>query len=121
MPLEIDLQVCVSPRHERGQVKAALLERFSNRVLADGTLGAFHPDRMVFGATVYLSPLIALAQQVTGVIEVKATLFRRFNDPDSSGLAAARLLFGRREIARLDNDPGHPDRGVLRLTMVGGR
>ena len=121
VPLEIDLQVCVSPRHERGQVKAALLERFSNRVLADGTLGAFHPDRMVFGATVYLSPLIALAQQVTGVIEVKATLFRRFNDPDSSGLAAARLLFGRREIARLDNDPGHPDRGVLRLTMVGGR
>lgn len=121
VPLEIDLQVCVSPQYQRGQVKAALLERFSNRTLPDGTLGAFHPDRMRFGATVYLSPLIALAQQVTGVVEVKATLFRRFNDPDSSGLAASKLLFGRREIARLDNDPSHPDHGVLRLTMLGGR
>jgi len=121
VPLEIDFQVCVSPRYARGQVKAALLEVFSSRTLADGTLGAFHPDRMAFGQTVYLSPLIALAQQVTGVIEVKATLFQRYNDPASSGLAAARLPFGRREIARLDNDPGHPDRGVLRLTMMGGR
>lgn len=121
VPLEIDLQVCVSPQFQRGQVKAGLLERFSNRMLPDGTLGAFHPDRMRFGATVYLSPLIALAQQVAGVVEVKATLFRRFNDPDSSGIAAAKLLFGRREIARLDNDPSHPDHGVLRLTMMGGR
>ncbi|WP_343519434.1 hypothetical protein [Sphingomonas sp.] len=121
VPLEIDLQVCVSERYQRGQVKAALLEVFSNRVLPDGTLGAFHPDRMRFGATVHLSPLIALAQGVAGVVEVKASLFRRFNDPDSSGLAASKLLFGRREIARLDNDPSHPDRGVLRLAMRGGR
>lgn len=121
VPLEIDLEVCVSPNYQRGQVKAALLERFSRNRLPDGSLGAFHPDRMDFGATVYLSPLIALAQGVTGVMEVKATLFRRFNDPDSSGLAQSRLLFGRREIARLDNDPSHPDHGVLRLTMRGGR
>lgn len=121
VPLEIELEVCVAPGYARGQVKAALLERFSNRVLPDGTLGAFHSDRMVFGGTVYLSSLIALAQQVTGVIEVKAKLFRRFNDPDSSGLSAGKLMFERREIARLDNDPGHPDRGMLRLIMVGGR
>lgn len=121
VPLEIDLQVCVSPLYQRGQVKAALLEAFSARVLPDGTLGAFHPDRMRFGATVYLSPLIALAQRIAGVVEVKATLFRRYNDPASSGLGPDRLLFARREIARLDNDPGHPDHGVLRLTMKGGR
>lgn len=121
VPLEIDLQICLSPEYQRGQVMAALLARFSSQRQPDGTLGAFHPDRMNFGATVYLSPLITLAQGVTGVIEVKATLFRRFSDPDSSGLAAGKLLFGRREIARLDNDPGHPDHGVLRLTMLGGR
>lgn len=121
VPLEIDLQVCVSELYQRGQVKAALLEAFSNRVLPDGTLGAFHPDRLRFGTTVYLSPLIALAQRVAGVVEVKATLFQRFNDPASSGLGADMLLFARREIARLDNDPGHPDHGVLRLTMKGGR
>ncbi len=121
VPLEIDLQVCVSELYQRGQVKAALLKAFSNRVLPDGTLGAFHPDRMRFGATVYLSPLIALAQRVAGVVEVKATLFQRFNDAASSGLGADKLLFARREIARLDNAPGHPDHGVLRLIMKGGR
>jgi hypothetical protein len=121
VPLEIDLQVCVADGHQRGQVKAALLEAFSNKVLPDGTLGAFHPDRMSFGQTVYLSPLIALAQRIAGVVEVKATLFQRFNDPHSSGLAASKLPFARREIPRLDNNPSHPDQGVLRLTMKGGR
>jgi hypothetical protein len=119
--LEIDLKVCVCSDHLRGGVKAELLKRFSNRRLPDGTLGAFHPDRMEFGKAVYLSPLIALAQSIEGVTAVQATLFRRFNDPGSSGLDAQKLIFGRREIARLDNDPSHRDRGVLRLTMVGGR
>jgi hypothetical protein len=76
---------------------------------------------MSFGQTVYLSPLIALAQRIAGVVEVKATLFQRFNDPHSSGLAASKLPFARREIPRLDNNPSHPDQGVLRLTMKGGR
>ncbi len=121
VPLETDLEICVSRQSLRGEVKAALLKRFSNRILPDGTLGAFHPDRLTFGQPVYLSPLIALAQSVTGVRGVTATLFRRFHDPDSSGLDARVLTFGRREIPRLDNDPSRPGNGVLRLTMVGGR
>ncbi len=121
VPLEIDLHICVCGDHLRGGVKSALLESFSNRRLADGTLGAFHPDRMEFGATVYLSPLIALAQSIEGVKAVEAKVFRRLHDPGSSGLAARKLEFERREIARLDNDPSHPERGILRLSMVGGR
>jgi predicted phage baseplate assembly protein len=121
VPIEIDMEVCVSPDYLRGQVKAAVLERFSNRMLPDGTLGAFHPDRMKFGETLYLSPLIGLVQSVEGVMSVEVTLFQRFSDPDSSGLADGKLTFGRREIARLDNDPSRADNGVLRLTMKGGR
>lgn len=121
VPLEIDMEVCVCPEYLRGQVKAAVLTRFSNRQLPDGTLGAFHPDRMNFGDTLYLSPLITLAQSVEGVTAVRVTTFRRLSDPDSSGLKARKLDFGRREIARLDNDPSRPGNGVLRLTMKGGR
>lgn len=121
VPIEIDMEVCVCPNHLRGHVKAAVLERLSNRVLADGALGAFHPDRLRFGQTLYLSPLIALVQSVEGVTAVTVTLFQRFSDPAASGLAAGWLAFGRREIARLDNDPGHPGNGVLRLSMKGGR
>lgn len=121
VPIEIDLEVCVCSDYLRGQVKRAVLDRFSNRILPDGTLGAFHPDRMSFGQTLYLSPLITLAQSVEGVRAVTVTRFQRFSDPDSSGLADRKLEFGRREIARLDNDPSRPGNGVLRLTMKGGR
>ncbi|MEO9821192.1 MAG: putative baseplate assembly protein [Paracoccaceae bacterium] len=119
--LEIDMEVCVCPDYLRGQVKSAVLKRFSNHLLADGTLGAFHPDRMSFGTTLYLSPLITLAQSVEGVTAVRVSTFQRLSDPDSSGLTARKLEFGRREIARLDNNPNRPSNGVLRLTMKGGR
>ncbi|SFR07286.1 hypothetical protein [Poseidonocella sedimentorum] len=119
--LEIDMTVCVCGDYLRGQVKAAVLARFSNRTLPDGTLGAFHPDRMRFGETVYLSPLIALAQSVEGVRAVSVTRFRRMGDAGSSGLEARKLELGRREIARLDNDPSRPGNGVLRFEMTGGR
>lgn len=121
VPIEIDMEVCVSRDYLRGQVMTAVLESFSNRVLPDGTLGAFHPDRMQFGETLYLSPLIALAQSVEGVSAVNVTRFQRFSDAGSSGLTDRKLTFGRREIARLDNDPSRPGNGVLRLTMKGGR
>lgn len=121
VPVELDMEVCVCADYLRGQVKASVLERFSANVLADGTLGAFHPDRMSFGQTLYLSPLIALAQSVEGVKAVEVTLFQRYSDARTSGLTDRKLEFGRREIARLDNDPSHPGNGVLRLTMKGGR
>lgn len=121
VPIEIDMEVCARPDVLRSQVKAAVAARFSNRILPDGEPGAFHPDRMTFGATLHLSPLIALAQSVEGVAAVRVLRFRRFSDPGSSGLSARRLTFGRREIARLDNDPSRPANGVLRLTMKGGR
>ena len=117
VPIEIDMEVCVCPGHLRAHVKSALLARFSNQVLPDGTLGAFHPDRRSFRETLYLSPLIALAQSVEGVTSVTVTRFRRFSDPDSSGLDEQKLSFGRREIPQLDNDPSHPGHGVLRLRM----
>ena len=65
--LEIEMHVCVKPDYFRADVKEALLELFSNRLLPDGRLGAFHPDQFTFGQTVYLSPLIAAAQAVPGV------------------------------------------------------
>jgi hypothetical protein len=47
--------------------------------------------------------------------------FQRQHEPATSGLATGLLPMGRLEIARLDNDPNFPERGVLRLTLGGGR
>ena len=39
----------------------------------------------------------------------------------SSGIDEGVLEMGRLEIARLDNDPSFPERGVLTITAGGGK
>jgi hypothetical protein len=102
-------------------VKAAVLDVLGSGVRADGTLGFFHPDRFTFGAPVYLSAIVAAAQAVPGVESVTPTSFQRQRDDASSALDTGVLAMSRLEIARLDDDPSFPERGVLELTMGGGK
>ncbi len=119
--LDIEIQVCVKPDYFRSAVKKELLEIFSNRVLPDGRLGIFHPDKFTFGQTVFLSPLYAAAQAVQGVESVVITKFRRQGTDNNDALDAGKLELGRLQIARCDNDPNFPEHGVFRLTMNGGK
>jgi uncharacterized phage protein gp47/JayE len=121
VPLEIELRICVNSNYFRGDVKEALLDVFSNRVLADGRRGLFHPDNLTFAQPIYLSALYAAAQGVEGVSSVEVTTFQRQDRPNRDAFDKGRLELGRLEIARLDNDPNFPDRGVLRLTLEGGK
>ena len=104
----------------RSDVRRALEALFGNRVLPDGSLGLFHPDRFAFGQTVHLSPLVAAAQAVDGVRTLRVTAFRRRDRPEDDSRAAGSIALGRLEIARLDNDPSYPDRGSFGLTLRGG-
>ncbi len=119
--LELDLLVCVLPGYFRADVSAALSEVLSNRVLADGRRGLFHPDLLSFGQTVYLSRIYAAARQVAGVASVNATCFQR------QGIAATQYLndgfmrLARLEVPRLDNDANFHEHGVLRLNLFGGK
>src|SRR4029079_5860591 len=45
VPLDLRLPICVHAGHRAADVRRALLARLSSQVLADGTLGYFHPDR----------------------------------------------------------------------------
>jgi hypothetical protein len=121
VPLKIEMTVCVRREYFRSDVKQALLERFSSTVQPDGRRGLFHPDEFSFGQPVYLSRLYAAASQIDGVETVEVTTFERQGTPDPGPLAAGKLEFGRLEIARLDNDPSLPERGVFSLTMEGGK
>jgi hypothetical protein len=112
--LQLALHVCVAPDHFRAPVRAALLALLSRS-------GLFHPDNFSFGQPVYLSPLIAAAHDVPGVASVSATAFGRQGDDDPGPLAEGVLRLGPREIARLDNDPNFPERGVLTLELHGGQ
>lgn len=118
--LDIDMRVSVEPDYFRSDVQRALLALFSNRILPDGRRGLFHPDHFSFGQPVYLSPLYAAAQAVAGVRSVVITRFQRLDNRGGDALAQGFLPLGRLEIARCDNDPNFPDRGVLRLVLEGG-
>ena len=119
--LEIAMRVRVKPGYFADHLRRALLDAFSNRTLPGGRRGVFHPDNLTFGQSVYLSPLYAAAQAVDGVESVEITTFQRRDRPGREALDAGRLTLGRLEIAMLDNDPNFPERGVLTLTMEGGR
>jgi uncharacterized phage protein gp47/JayE len=121
VPLEIAMQVCAQRDYFRADVKGALADVFSSRVLPDGRRGIFHPDNFTFGQSVFLSQLYAAAYSVDGVESVAISTFQRLGTPDATPLAEGRLDFSRLEIARLDNDPSVPDRGVFRFDVAGGK
>ncbi len=121
VPLDIEILVCVSPDYLRGHVKAALLDKFSNKQLFNGQRGFFHVDNLTFGDDIYLSQLVAIAQATEGVESVRLTKFQRLNELANQEIDNGVLPLGPFEIARLDNDPGFPENGILTLDMRGGR
>jgi predicted phage baseplate assembly protein len=121
VPLHIGLAVCVAPHYLRGHVEAALRDAFSNRALANGRRGFFHPDNLSFGEGIYLSALVAAAQAVEGVASVSVTKLQRFLERANDEIANGVLPLQPNEIARLDNNPNFPERGKLTLMLQGGR
>ena len=113
--LEIELGICVKPGYFFSDVERELLDIFSNRILTDGRRGLFHPDNFSFGQAVYLSSLVATAQSVTGVESVDVRRFQRQGIDTNEAILAGKLVLGRLEIARLDNDRNFPERGVFTL------
>jgi len=120
VPLEIALHVCMARGFHRSDVALALRAVLSNSNGPDGRPGLFHPDGISFGQPIYLSSVLAAAHTVQGVESVDVRAFQRQREPQSSGIDSGVLRMGRLEIARLDNDPSFPERGVLSLTFGGG-
>jgi len=122
VPLLLEMTVCVQPDYFRADVRAALMRVFSRGWLDDGRPALFHPDNFTFGQPVYLSKLYEAAQAIQGVTSVVIDTFGRLRaPPDSKPLDDGVLSIGRLEIARLDNDPNFPERGVLKLSLGGGK
>ena len=128
VPLDVALAVCVARGYYAADVEAALLDWFSAGRRRDGAPGFFHPDRFSFGEAVRLSTIIADAMAVPGVRWVGLKLegfpvdgrFRRLDEQSVDYGDTGLIPIGRREIARLDNDPNSPERGRLRCFMEGG-
>lgn len=121
VPLEIEMQICIKPEYFRSDVKNAILQVFSNQKLTDRRPGVFHPDNFTFGQAVYLSRLYEAAQSIDGVQSVQITKFQRQGIISQEAIDTGRLIIGRFEIARLDNDPNYPEHGVFKVDIIGGK
>lgn len=121
IPIRIALDICVKPDYLRGDIKAALMDIFSNRRLPDGGLGLFHPDNLSFQEAVRLSKLVAAAQAVPGVESVRVTKLERMVTGPNHEIEEGSLPIGPLEIAQMDNDPNLPENGQLILNLEGGR
>jgi hypothetical protein len=120
VPIDLKLEVCVSPGYFAANVKQALLEVFSNRTLLGGGLGFFHPDRFTFGQRLYLSQVYQTAMEVAGVDSVRVLVFERFGRVANHELDDGYIQAGKTEVLRLDNDPNFPEAGRIQFEMEGG-
>ena len=124
--LDIAFEICVAEDHFQSDVRDALLQLFIAGNQCNGQPGLLAPSNFTFGETIYLSPLIAAAQGVEGVVAVTPLKFRRMDasgvdNPLLDGVAQGYLVMGRLEIAHCDNNPNRLDLGKFSLTMDGGK
>jgi hypothetical protein len=120
VPLDIALQVQVLSGYFQSQIKRALQEAFSNKILDGRRRGFFHPDNFTFGQPVFLSQVITQAMQVTGVQSVTVTRFQRWGESPQNELEFGRIAFDRLEVAQLDNSANTIGSGRLELILEGG-
>jgi hypothetical protein len=111
---DLAVTVCARPDAFRGDVERGVLTALDTR-------GYFHPDNFTFGVPLERSTLAAAIQDVPGVDGVVELRYRRRGH--SAGFLAMpdAVSIARDEIVRVDNDPNHPDRGSLRVTVMGGK
>lgn len=121
VPLDIAMTVQVLPGYARGHLETLLRNIFSDNRLPDGSLGFFHPDNLTFGESIYVSRLVAAAQNVDGVESVVVRrLQRRFETPNHE-LDNGVLPIGPLEVARLGSNRASPENGRFVLTVRGGQ
>lgn len=118
VPLEITMNVTIQAGYIRASVHEALLEVFSNRLWPDGQRGLFAPENITFGQSVYLNTLLGAAHAVSGVDTVEIETFQRLGI-SGNGLETGELTMDWLELARLDNDPAHPENGIIHLNVRG--
>jgi predicted phage baseplate assembly protein len=121
VPISLALDVCVESHALSAHVKGMLLEALGNRRRTGGGLGLFHPDRLRYGQGIYVSAIVAEAQRVPGVASLAVTRLERLGEGPNHEIENGVLPIGPFEVARLDNDPGLPENGVLEITTGGGR
>jgi hypothetical protein len=122
VPIELAIDICLSPGAAGSDVEQAILQALGATDLPGGSKGFFHPDNFPFGMPVYVSRLYAALLAVPGVNSATITRLARLRVLDPNGqttlnLSQGYLTIGADQIARLDNDRNFPENGTLTLAI----
>jgi len=117
VPVEINIEVRVDPEYYLTDVEQALRAALGDRVRTDGSPGFFNPDNFTFGQPLYLSQLYEQVEAVEGVGSAIVTRFKRLLETPANELEQGYILVNPLEIIRMDNDPGMPENGRMRLKV----
>jgi len=116
VPVDIRVDVCLEPDASN----AALIRLITKRMAGFKDVDAFfHPDNFSFGDPLIRSELEAEIQCVPGVRGVESIEIRRRGIHDFVALGP-RIDVAPHQILQLSNDPAHPERGFLEVTVHGG-
>lgn len=115
-PLHLALRIDIEAAHFARDVSQAV-----EHALLYAPDALLRPGRLRFGMPLHLSDVYAAVQAVPGVRAVAVMRFKRLGDRYPDREAQGYIDVGALEIARCDNDAAHPEHGVLRVRVCGGR
>jgi len=116
--LNLEITVCVSTDAYCGEVKERIIEALFEGV---GTGAAyFSPDNFTFGTVLKRSSLEATIQSVEGVKAVERINIERKGWFKKKPFTDLVYDPGTSSIIRIENNPLHPEWGVVKLIMKGG-
>jgi predicted phage baseplate assembly protein len=121
--LRLKLTVQAKPGYLAAHVRDAVRRVLTGRSAGEPSTAAplFGPDQLTFGQPVYVSRIVAAVAAVEGVEDVTVNALQRYGGVDQGEVESGLLRIGPTEVARLDDDPNAPAKGVLDLTVGGGR
>lgn len=114
--INISLSVRVASHYFQSEVRRAVFE-----ALGTGLNGYFAPGRLQFGEDLHASDVIETVMALDGLQAVCLNRFKRVGKRYADQSDAGRIQLDGLEIAVCDNDLQHPERGLLRIVVHGGR
>jgi hypothetical protein len=121
--VDLAIDICARPEAFSGDVERDVLAALAPVGANGGPSGFFFADHFTFGTPLERSRLEAAIQIVPGVAGVLSIRYRRRGFvPDFVELPEGPPIpIAVDEILRIDNDPNHPERGSLAVTVLGGK
>lgn len=118
--IDLKINICASPAHFAGEVKASVLEVLLGKEGKHENEGFFAPDNFTFGDGLNRAKLESVISSVKGVRAIICMQIRRTGWHDWRPFEENIYDIAHDEVLRLENNPMHPDRGSLKLFVEGG-